>query len=379
VYCSDSGIGHICLSLCQHMQAPGFNVHLTVPATEPQDRRDFVRDVVPFRLRALSCRKPLHGLRHWCTERQYVRQLRAGDVAYIWPGASTWVYEQVKARGHTLVMERINCHRATARRILDDAYDRLGWAAMHGISDEHTAEEQYKLELADYVLCPSPLVLQSMADAGISRRKLLSASYGWDPRRFRGEHRLVDRSDGLTVIFVGLACVRKGIHLLLKAWDRARIKGRLLIVGDLASDIASGCADQLNRPDVNVVPYVDDVAAAYRSAHLFAFPTLEEGSPLVSYEAMAGGLAIVTSPMGAGEVIRDGQEGIVLDPYAEDAWVNALKKLAANQELRESLGRNARSRVEAYTWLHVGRHRRVILSKAWESDAPHRAKAVAIG
>lgn len=378
IYCSDSGVGHVCLSVCQSMRGAGFEVRLTVPSTEPGDRREFVRDAVPPVLRKLGCRKPLHGLRHWYTEHRYLHQFYGAGVAYIWPGASPRVYEQIKSRGHLLVMERINCHRATARRILDDAYDRLGWPPAHGITDESTAEEHYKLELADLVFCPSPPVRRSLLEAGIPSDKLLSVSYGWDPVRINGTRRALEPIDGLTLIFVGLACVRKGVHLLLRAWERAKVSGRLVLVGDIADDIATGCADQLNRPDVVRLAYHDDVAAVYRSADVFAFPTLEEGSPLVSYEAMASGLPSIISPMGAGEVIRDGREGIVLDPYDEDGWVEAIQRLAREDDLRRSMSHSARERAQQYVWSSVGRRRRKLLAERLRFAAPALASRLVV-
>lgn len=376
IYCSDSGVGHICLSVCEHMSEPGFDVRLTVPSTEPSDRREFVIDAVPPALRTLGCRRPLRGVRHWCTERSFLRSLRRGGVAYIWPGSSRRLYEQIKAMGRTVIMERINCHRATARRILDEAYDRLGWPAAHGITDQHTACEQEKLDMADLVFCPSPLVRQSMLDAGVPAEKLLSTSYGWSPARFQGRSRDLPPAEGITVVFVGLACVRKGIHLLLEAWHRARLQGRLVVVGDIAPDVAERCADHLDRPDVLHVPHCSDVSGLFRSADVFAFPTLEEGSPLVSYEAMASNLAIVTSPMGAGEVIRDGREGIVLDPYARDGWVEALHRLARDADLRAELAGRARQRAEHYHWPVVGRRRGALLKAALRGQQASLAQPV---
>jgi glycosyltransferase involved in cell wall biosynthesis len=340
------------------MRAPGFNVTLTVPATEPAERRDFVRDAVPPFLRSLSCRRPWRHVRQWRAERQFLRRLKPHDIAYIWPAVSLATYEAVRARGSMLVMERINCHRATARPILDEAYDRLGWPAAHGISNGDIAEESRKLHLADYVFCPSPFVRQSMLDAGIAADKLLDASYGWDPVRFEGEGRALPAIDGFTALFVGLACVRKGTPLLLKAWARAGIRGRLVLAGEVAPDVASHCADELNRSDVIWLRHCPDVVSVYRTADVFVLPTLEEGSPLVSYEAMACGLPCLTSPMGAGRIIRNGQEGVVLPPYAEEAWIDALRRLARDSELRKLLGRAARRRVADFTWSLVGERRR---------------------
>lgn len=368
IYCTDSGIGHICMSLCQAMQAADFQVMLTVPSTEPSDRRDFIQDAVPYPLRALSCRRPLRGLRRWGTQFRYVHKFQEGDVAYIWPGTSTWVFEELKRRGCTVILERVNCHRLTASRILNDAYARLGWQPAHGITPEDTAVEQEKLKLADYVLCPSPPVRQSMLDAAVPAEKLLSTSYGWEPRRLKPQKPMLPPIDGLTVIFVGLACVRKGIHLLLNAWERSQVKGRLIILGHIEPDVATGCSKQLSRPDVIHIPHCSNVAGAYHSADAFVFPTLEEGSPLVSYEALACGLPVITSPMGAGEVIRSDTEGVVLDPYEEQAWIDTLQRLARDVEWRNLLAQNARLRAQEYTWTEVGRRRRILIQSRLQCE-----------
>ncbi len=358
VYCMNVGVGHTCLSLCDAMRAPGFHVRLTVPTTEPRDRREFVCDAVPSWLRSLSCRAPLRHVRHWCTQRQFVRQLRPGQIAYLWPAVSVQTYEEIKALGNLLVMERINCHRATARRLLDEASQRLGWPSSHGITDADIEEESRKLSLADYVFCPSPFVRQSMIDAGVRADKLLSASYGWDPLRFQGTHRALPEIEGLTVVFVGVAGLRKGTPLLLEAWARAKIKGRLVLAGEVAPEVVRHCADALNRPDVACMHDSSDVGAVYRSADVFVLPTLEEGSPLVSYEAMATGLPSILSPMGAGEVVRDGLEGLVRPAHDVEAWIEALQQMACDEELRRSLGAAARVRAAEYTWLKAGARRR---------------------
>ena len=63
------------------------------------------------------------------------------------------------------------------------------------------------------------------------------------------------------------------------------------------------CSRILARSDVIHRDYTSDIALAYREADFFAFPSLEEGGPLVTYEAMANGLPVLTSPMRAGGVV----------------------------------------------------------------------------
>ena len=86
------------------------------------------------------------------------------------------------------------------------------------------------------------------------------------------------------------------------------------MAGQLEPTIKSKCADVLRRDDVIILDYVQNVGAVYRSADVFAFPSLEEGDPLVTYEACGCGLPIITTPMGAGRVVRHNREGFVDRP-----------------------------------------------------------------
>src|SRR5207244_5557082 len=134
-----------------------------------------------------------------------------------------------------------------------------------------------ELELSDFVFSPSPLVAQSLEENGVPAAKVLPTSYGWDPGRLRGAPPTLPAADGLTVLFVGTLCVRKGAHLLLDAWARSGVKGRLVFAGEPDQDITTRCADLLVRPDVVRLGYVNPIEGVFRSADVFAFPTLEEG------------------------------------------------------------------------------------------------------
>lgn len=365
IYCHGKSISHICLSLCEHMQDESLSVEMWVPTSEPSIRPPFLRRAVPPVFRRVVYRTDVFT--RWLDRRLargYLASLEAGDVAYIWPGVPVHVYREAKRRGAIVVSERINCHQATAKAILDDAYARLGWPVAHGITDEAVAGEREKLELADYIFVPSPPVAQSLLDNGVPESKLLRTSYGWDPDRLKPDPELAGRGGEFVALFVGLVCVRKGVPLLLDIWERAGVSGTLLIVGDIFDDVAARCADQLKRANVSIRSYQDNVAGMFRQADVFVFPTLEEGSPLVTYEAMACGLPILTSPLGAGEIVRDGKEGFVMDAYDTDAWVATVQRVAADRALRAELGRSCRERAAQYTWRDVGVRRRALLLDA---------------
>jgi glycosyltransferase involved in cell wall biosynthesis len=187
---------------------------------------------------------------------------------------------------------------------------------------------------------------------------MLETTYGWDPARLSGCRKRIPSGAGITAIFVGAICVRKGAHLLLDYWARSGVKGRLVLAGEMEPIIKEKCADLLSRSDVTALDYFQDVGSLYRSADIFAFPSLEEGSPLVMYEACGSGLAVVTTGMGAGRIVRHGREGFVLDPYDAPGWIAALRLLAEDAECRRNMSSAAAERSQQFIWNAVARRRR---------------------
>ncbi|UZE48030.1 glycosyltransferase [Rhodopseudomonas sp. P2A-2r] len=195
----------------------------------------------------------------------------------MWPDAKLETVTKLRDAGLKIFREMINCHRGTAKQVLDDAYRRIGITPSHGISGFSVDREQELLEAADYIFCSNVMAEQSMVDHGIEGKKILSASYGWDPQRFSGQHRLLPPSDGITFVFVGSICVRKGCHLLLEYWTRSKVKGQLVLAGEIEPVIRTRFSTLLDREDVIVLDFVDDIGALYRSADVFVFASLEEG------------------------------------------------------------------------------------------------------
>nr|WP_244670555.1 glycosyltransferase family 4 protein [Rhodoplanes elegans] len=283
------------------------------------------------------------------------------QVVFTFGDVSLRLAQELHALGVTVIREKFNCARATARAILDQAYISLGVEPAHGLDDASIKYENEGLAIADAVFCPSPQVTKSLRALGIPDDRLLATSYGWEPARFSGSHKLFPAEEGVTLVFVGYLCVRKGAHILLDAWRKANIKGRLIIAGAIEPVIQQRFSDVLHRPDVMYMPYTDDVPALYRSSDWFVFPSLEEGGPLVTYEAAGCGVPALTSPMGAGAFTRDKVDGIVLDSISSEEWAEQIASLPSREEERRAFAASAKSRSLDFTWDKVGIHRREIL------------------
>ena len=284
--------------------------------------------------------------------------LRLGPkgIAHVWPDPALSTLRAMREAGIPIVREMINSHVGYAKQILDAEYRQIGLPPGHAITDQAVEHEIEALKLCDYVFCPSPMVEKSVTDQHVLPSKVRSLSFGWDPTRFAGQTRALAPVRGTTFIFVGNICVRKGAHLLLRYWAKSGIPGRLVLVGAMEPAIEKVCADELRRDDVIVVKHTLNIGDYYRSADVFAFPSLEEGAPLVTFEAAGCGLPLVVSPMGAARVADD-STGYVLDPFDEEGWTEAMRKLAQNAELRREMGAEARRRSLRFTWSEVSRPR----------------------
>lgn len=364
VYNTGHGVAYTCISLCEHLGNEDLPVEAWFPSSDKGISLPCVRNAFPRWIMPLIYRLPDPERRLASgAERAFVRALRPGDIAYLWPGVSLETYERIRQRGNTIVTERINCHTMYAKRLLDEEYARIGWRGTHGISEGDVERECRELELADLVYAPNPFVVRSLLEAGVAREKILPATYGWDPRRMRGSTQFREKEQGLTALFVGRLCVRKGIHLLLEAWKRADIKGNLLLAGAVPHDVSEQLSGPLASRGVVRLGHTFDIGSVYRSADVFTFGSLEEGGPMVTYEAMGCGLPVIVSPVGSSDA-RDGIDGFVIDPHDLDGWAAALRRLAEDKVLREQMGHSAREHAREFTWEKVAVRRREVLIDA---------------
>lgn len=365
---SDAWVGHSCSAILESMQRCGADVSLTVLAKAKDVRSAYVHSIVPRRLARFVDSKFVDPTR--LVGRWFARTVHEGDVAYVWLGVDADICDKLRSRGAFVVREMINCTQKRRRIELRRAYEALGWPDGSGITDREIADEAESLNACDAVFCPSPQVRESVVASGVDDESCLSGSYGWSDRRIRSTPAEVRRAtDDVTVLFVGTLDVRKGVPWLLKAWSKAKVRGRLLLAGPVSAEVAMGCQDLLTQANVQCLGHVQDVASVYDAADMFVLPTWEEGAPLVTLEAMAAGLPCITTAMGTASAVTD-QEGVLIEPGDVDALAAAIARLAADPELRRELGGNARACAQEFTWDKVGRRRFERLVAKRDRDQP---------
>jgi phosphatidyl-myo-inositol alpha-mannosyltransferase len=244
-----------------------------------------------------------------------------------------------------------------------------------------------------------------------ARRKLnhlavriaVSEAAAWTGRRFYGgRYRIVpngvalpadgapaprERGPGepLRIVFVGQAVERKGLPVLLRAFEalRAQVPAELVVVGVTESELAPLLLDGAG---VTALGRVDDETkhATLRDADVLAAPSLGgESFGMVLTEAFAAGTPVVASDIaGYRDVVRDGHDGLLVPRGDATRLAEALRDLAIDPARTARLGAAAARSAERYAWPRVAEQVVDAYEAAREVPAPAGAvqrAAVRIG
>ena len=227
------------------------------------------------------------------------------------------------------------------------------------------------LRAADRVLSVSPLLSDRYRAAGLPAGKLSQTVNGINTTRFRpaaaDERRALRVALGLPpgpiVLFVGFFSRDKRPDVLFDAWTRlaatAAEPPALVCVGATSSpyfEVDPGLADRM-RADADrlgiadrlrLVAPTNDIDQYFRSADVFALPSVREATPMALLEAMSCGLPCVASRLpGATDVlIADGVNGCLVPPGDAAALAAALAHVLASPADAARLGAAGRLVIE---------------------------------
>ncbi|MHC4474174.1 MAG: glycosyltransferase family 4 protein [Planctomycetota bacterium] len=149
------------------------------------------------------------------------------------------------------------------------------------------------------------------------------------------------------VAFSGRLVETKGVGILLQAWRKIveDCKDILLLIlggGELEEELKQQSRAFGIENSVKFCGIVDNVRDHLVASDLFAFPSLREGLPNSVLEAMACGLPVVSTRIGGVvDLIRDGENGLLVEPGNVDQLADALKRLICDTEYASALGNNA--------------------------------------
>ncbi len=204
-------------------------------------------------------------------------------------------------------------------------------------------------------------------------RIAVSEAAAWTARRFFGGHyRIIPNgvhlqdvpesqanspaSGELRILFIGQAVERKGLPVLLRAFEalREHVPASLTLVGAAPEEIAHLTLEDSGVTALGKVSE-ERKLRELAAADVLCAPSLGgESFGMVLTEAFAAATPVLASDIpGYRDVLRDGIDGLLSAPGDALALAEALRRMALEPAMRARMATAARERAERYAWPHV--------------------------
>ncbi len=281
------------------------------------------------------------------------------DIVHTWPIAAKETLKTAARLGIPTVLERPNAHTRFAYEVVQKECDRLGVSLPpgheHAYNTEILSKEEEEYRLAYRLLCPSEFTVQTFLDYGVPREKLVRHIYGFDEKVYYPTLVPRKKKAGLTMLFVGVCAVRKGLHFALEAWLKspAHRDGTFLIAGEFLPAYQEKLSAMLLHPSVRVLGHRKDVPELMRQSDILILPSIEEGFGLVCTEAMGSGCVPLVSEA-CTDLCKHMENSLVHRPGDVETLTEQITLLHQDRSLLERL-RTASLRVAPeLTWTVAG-------------------------
>jgi glycosyltransferase involved in cell wall biosynthesis len=292
------------------------------------------------------------------TMRRECRRVRIRAV-HAYEDCSLWQFQEAKRLGKACIYDMpIGYYPAWEETQAKLARQFVDWVPAGGLPSSRYVRPQQKrqeMELADLVLVPSGFVAETVR-AFHPDKVLAIAPYGVDLDFWTADSRN-RRSEVLRFIYAGQISLRKGLPILLQAWEKAALRcAELQLVG--AWHLSADKRVSLPRGVTHVSSLSSEALRDhYRRADVFVLPSFFEGLALVLLEAMACGLPAIASTASGGADVLTEASGRLLPAGDLDGLVDALRWFDKNRNCVPAMGHAARNVAEQCTW---DRYRRAV-------------------
>jgi glycosyltransferase involved in cell wall biosynthesis len=240
----------------------------------------------------------------------------------------------------------------------------------HGAAPGSTAESRYYALRHQTALVTSSdaLVAQTPAEAdfyamrGMPRSRILVGGPGIEPETLSGgdaaRFRAMIGRHAPLVLFAGHATRGKGatatIQAMQRVW-RAGVAADLVLIGSHSADIDPYLAtlSAAERERVHRLGWVDGQTRrdALAAATLLCLPSGMDSFGLVYLEAWRYRKPVIAAKTwGVTDLVRDGENGLVVPFDDPVALADALQRLLANPDLAQRLGEAGYRAMQAHTW-----------------------------
>lgn len=270
------------------------------------------------------------------------------DLIIGYENASYLSFKVAKKRDKITVLDLAHVHHSLTRDVrkrfieYDSAFQTD--PNLYNIMDRcKTLQYDY----VDYILVLSEISRQSILNSGISANKVKVVNLGFETSKF------IPKSEYdfsiFKVLYVGSLSAKKGVKLLVQAFQQLNLEnGQLILVGSVPDD--ENLSFQV--PNVMHYPFMthDALSTFYKEASVFVMPSYLDSWGMVVLESMACGTPVIVSEnTGSKDAVLKGG-GYVIPTGDLNSLKERLSFLYSNRESIEILGRKAAEIAQQYTW-----------------------------
>jgi len=285
---------------------------------------------------------------------------------------SAWILaERCAAAKVPLILDQSIGHPQAKERVYAELRRRFpNWAeTIPAKSEVELNCEAAEHAAAFLIVVPSGFVRDTLLKQGIPSERIRVVPFGTDLDVFRPASALPPKPT--VFLYAGTLTARKGVPVLLKAWEQAALGSRaeLWLAGP------GRLPESVFLPDgahlLGVLSRAE-LAETMRRAHVFVFPSFFEGLAQVQIEALASGLPVIgTEASGAGDVVIPDQTGLVLPTNDIAALAEALVRLASNDDQVRYMRERCIATRELRSWQCYGEKWFQVLSEIGKENATH--------
>jgi phosphatidylinositol alpha-mannosyltransferase len=225
----------------------------------------------------------------------------------------------------------------------------------------------------------------------LSARIAVSEAAAWTGRRwFGGDYHVIPNgvdvdgppagakppSEELRVLFVGRSEERKGLPVLLHAFEGLieQVPARLTLIGSSPDDVKRYVPDPAIEASIDTLGRISG-AALWQHLHeadVLCAPSLAgESFGMVLTEAFAAGTPVIASKIaGYSDVVTDGVDGVLVPPADPQRLAEELQRMYLQPARREAMGRAARSSAARYAWPRVAEQVEQVYEQARAAPQP---------
>ena len=326
------GAENMLLNLCASQEKAGcqnglllfYNVH--VPNVEFYERA---------RRRGLSVRM-VHckGRADWRAVRQIEEYIREDGI------------DLVHTHGYKADLYGFLAAWRSRKPVVATCHNWVGGTAALGIYNQM---DRMVLKRFDALAAVSDAVALRLLQSGVPAEKIRIIANGIDVGAFERGKALpsVSVSGGKVVGVVARLDLQKGFEYLLRAIHELcttfhALKVMIVGEGPDRQEIEDLVQEYGLQSNVVLAGQQSDMPGVYAAMDIFVLPSLDEGLPMTVLEAMAAGRPVVATRVGAiPGVIKDGENGLLVDPRDTAGLRDAIARLLSDPDLCRRIGDKA--------------------------------------